>query len=125
MLDGLKNVIYRILDWWEESKGDRYFKLGKSHQSPNDGYTIVTNQGFEIKIYCHETVYDCIYISKWSRNKKLSVYHVFCVCTEDTPKDIKEKLKGELKITSFLHPWASKESQKKQVIKAYIDLLIK
>ncbi len=124
MLNRLKSVMYTLLDWWEDSKGARYFKLGEVYQSPDDGYTIETNQGFKIYIYCHEMVYDCVYLSRWTRNKKLSVYHVYCVCTQDTPQEIKDKLKGELKISSFLHPWASKESQKKQVIKTYIDLLL-
>lgn len=124
MKNKIKSIIYYILDWWENSKGSRYFKLGEVYQSPDDGYTIETNHGFKVYIYCHEKVYDCIYLSKWTRNKKLSIYHVYCSCSMDTPQEIKDKLSGDLRISSFLHPWSSKESQKKQVIKTYIDLLL-
>lgn len=125
MLVHLKNTMYKILDWWEDRKGARYFRLDETYQSPNDGYTIITNHGFEIKIHCREIVYSCIYQSWWSRDKKISVYHVYSVCTDDTPQEIKDRLKNDLRINSFLHPWTSKESQKKQVIKTYVDLLMK
>jgi hypothetical protein len=124
MLNRLKRALYTTLDWWEDSKGAKYFRLGEVYQSPNDGYTIVTNHGFKIRIHCRELVYDCVYLNRWTRNKKISIYHVYCVCADDVPEQLKEKLKGDLMISSFLHPWASKESQKKQVIKAYIDLLL-
>lgn len=124
MRNQLKRIMYCVLDRWEKSKGARYFKMGAVYQAPDDGYVIETNRGFKIHIYCHETVYDCIYINPWVRNKTLSIYRVYCTCTNDTPDIIKNKLSKELVITSFLHPWASKASQKKQVIKTYIDLLL-
>ncbi len=125
MITKLRKLIHAVFDWWDGIKGERYFKLGRIQQSADDGYTIETTNGFKIFIHCNEHVYVCVYLNSWTKNKKLSVYHIYCVCSNDTPPEIKEKLKGDLRISSFLHPWSSTESQKKQVIKAYIDMVLK
>jgi hypothetical protein len=121
----LIRFLHAVLDITERLKGERYFQLGSVHQSFDDGYSIFTNEGFEINIHCYEYVYECIYLNGWYKNKKISIYHIYCVCSPNTPQEIQDRLKGDLKIPSFLHPWSSKESHKKQAIKAYIDMKLK
>lgn len=125
MIKRIKKCIHKFIDWYDRKKGTRYFKLKKINDSLDDGYIITTDNGFKIYIHCREFAYACIFLSRWARNKELSVYHVYCVCSPDTPKDIKKKFSSELKISTFLHSWSSKESQKMQAIKAYVDLVLK
>lgn len=125
MFKRFDKCIHKLMDWYDAKKGTRYFKLKKINDSTNDGYIITTNQEFTIYIYCKETAYSCIFISKWARNKELSVYHVYCVCSPNTPTDVKNKFSSELRISAFLNSWSSKESQKMQAIKAYVDLVLK
>lgn len=125
MFKKIKKRIHKLMDWYDHKKGSRYFKLKSIQESPDDGYIITTDQGFKIFIYCKEYAYVCIFLNKWALDKQLSVYHVYCVCSEDTPADVKVKFKSELKISAFLNKWSSKESQKMQAIKAYVDLVLK
>lgn len=125
MISKIKKRLFRFIDWYDIKKGTRYFKIKKITESLDDGYIVTTNKGFKIHIHCKEFAYACIFISKWARNKEMSVYHVYCVCSPDTPADIKEKFSSELKISTFLHSWSSKEYQKMQAIKAYVDLVLK
>lgn len=121
----LKSYMYSLMDWYDNLKGRRYFKLKNIRESLDDGYLIKTDQGFNIHIYCREYTYACIYSTKWARNKEMSIYHVYCVCDNHAPQRVKDKFSPELRVSTFLHSWSSKESQKKQAIKVYVDLILK
>jgi hypothetical protein len=120
----LKAILHCVIDWIEGNKGIRTLKLIKIKQSFDDGYKIVTTDNFDIAIFCREFEYKHIYSSFWARSKKMSVYHVYCVCSGNTPEHIKDIFKEELRISAVLNPWSSKDKQKKEIISVFIDLAI-
>lgn len=125
MTSNLKRFIHLSLDLWNILKGTRYYTLNKIQDSLEDGYIINTKNGFKVQIYCKESSYKCVFVSKWAKDKTMSIYHVYAICSPDTPEEIKSKFSAELRISSILHSWSSQESQKMQAIKAYVDLVFK
>ena len=125
MTSNLKRFIHLSLDLWNILKGTRYYTLNKIQDSLEDGYIINTKNGFKVQIYCKESSYKCVFVSKWAKDKTMSIYHVYAICSPDTPEEIKNKFSAELRISSILHSWSSQESQKIQAIKAYVDLVFK
>jgi hypothetical protein len=125
MLNNLRKLKHFVLDFLEDLKGEKRYEPRDVLQSLDDGYVLDTNYGFKIYIYCREYVYRCVYSRSIFKSKEMSIYHVYCVCSPDTPQHVKDRLKDELRISSFLHPSSSGSSKKQQVIKSYIDLILK
>lgn len=125
MLKSIRVLIYRVMNWLDNIKGSRHYGVKHIHQHSSDGYLIIADKGFEIRLYCQERVYSCTFASKWVTDKELSVFTVYATCSTDTPQEIQDRFKSELTISTFLNSWSSKEAQKLQAIKAYVDMILK
>lgn len=119
-----KKLIHCLIDCIEILKGSKSLKFIKSNQSIDDGYRITTSHNYDIAIFCKESIYFRNYTSKWVSSKTIAVYHVYCICSDNTPDNIKEIFKEELRIGCVLSPWASRDSQKKEIINVFVELAI-
>ena len=124
MFNYFKFQLKKLFDYLEELKGTRTLKYVTTYRHDDANYKIVTNNDFIITIYCIEHIYRCEYSSPLIKDKDLSVFHIYSICSEDTPDLLKQKLKNELKISPIASYWATREYHKKAAIQAYIDLVI-
>jgi hypothetical protein len=120
----MEHVFGVILRKMEDIKGDRTLSIIRTQRDQDDGYKLVLSDGNNIQIYCRETTYLVSY-SKWFiANKQFSVYEVFCVCSENVPQDLKNKLSSTFIVSELLPFLSYKKDQKKAAISAYVDIII-
>jgi len=124
MFNYLKYQIKKLMNILEDFKGTKVVRYNCTYKTEDSNYRIVTNNDFEVVIYCAENVYTCEYSNPLFRPKELSVYHIYSVCSEHTPIFLKVKLTNELKIPSLTSFGTSREYKKKAAIQAYVDLVI-
>lgn len=117
-------ILGAILRRIERIKGDRILSVIRVHQDPNDGYKAVLNDGNLIQIFCNEITYKVTYSKWWVRDNDISIYHVYCMCSQGTPQALKDKLSTGFTITQLLHSLSYREDQKKAAISAYVDVIL-
>ena len=113
-----------LLGKWEAFKGARSFKVVNIQQNPIESYKIIASDGSVIEIFCHELNYRLVYQAWWVRNRRITMYRVYCLCSDNTPAGIKARLNDDFVIAQFLHPLHHRTAQKKAVIDSYVDLIL-
>jgi hypothetical protein len=79
---------------------------------------------YTVNIHCHEKRYLCRYRRWYVPNQEKTVYHVYTVVSENTPRRLKELCAKERHFPKLLGVWMPSASQKEAAIEAYLDLIL-
>lgn len=113
------------IDRYENLKGQRTLHHVHTYRDASAFYEIQTNAEFTITIHCVEHVYECRYANAFFKPRQFSIFHVYSVCGAGTPPPLQLRLETELRISSIVSLYASREYKKKAAIQAYVDLVIR
>ncbi len=113
-----------LLALWIRLKGERTVSVVTPLQNPLEGYKVITSGGAEIEIFCREKVYRVHHRAPWYPNRRITLYHVYCNYSANTPQGLGARLREEFTITPLL-PWgSSRVEQKKAAIDCYVSLIL-
>lgn len=122
-MKALRSMAGSLLEFVEARKGVRTVSIVNPHQDPLESYRVVTSAGSHIEIFCREITVRVAYSAWWAATKSITMYHVYCTCSAETPQRLRDLLNEDFTLARLLHPWASRVAQKKAVIDCYVDLL--
>lgn len=114
----------RICEFIEGLKGEALTEQIYTHQDPMEGYTVVTNSGQRIELFCREQCYAVRYEAWWARTRVKRIYHVYARCSNDTPEHLLELLQRDLYTPALLPGACSRLKQKKAAIDCYLQWLL-
>lgn len=85
---------------------------------------IKTVQGQEIRIYCRISNHHLRFTRWWAPSKHLQVYHLHCICSPDTPEEVKELFMRDGHIPAFTSRYVSAHYALQRVAESYIDFML-
>ena len=123
-MNAILSALSFLFERLELLKGDRVLSLLGLRQDQGEGYKAITSHGSTIEIFCKEVVYRVSYSNWWAVDKDIVMYHVYCACSNDIDKALKDKFNEDFVMARLLHPLISKVTQKKAVIDSYVSLIL-
>ena len=108
----------------DELLGPRTLITKEHVLSSTETVTIQTTYGHEIKIYCRVSEHFMCFVRWWVPDRYIKVYHLHCVCSEDTPESVKSLFLRDGHIPSFTSKYLPSLESRKRAINSYIDFML-
>lgn len=119
----LKKPLGVLFLFHEGLKGEKTVyevKLPKNALGHLVGFAV---SGYEVRIYCQKKQYERKYKNWFVPDKRMVLYRVFSVVTNDAPERLKEACELDIDIPCQLSSFVDDEGQKDAAILAYLDIL--
>ena len=118
--------VQRVFDAVDRLRGRKSVSMTVQGVATASHYTVTTNRGFEIKIFCLEQDYGIKHSAFWHWwHHSTRQYVVYCVCDDYMPDAFKGILGHRLTIPDLTFAFTSEPYKKKIAIMAYLDVLLK
>jgi hypothetical protein len=118
--------VQRVFDAVDRLRGRKSVSMTVQAVDTASHYTVTTNRGFEIKIFCLEQDYGVKHSALWHWwHHSTRQYVVYCECDAYMPDAFKTILGHRLTIPDLTFAFTSEPYKKKIAIMAYLDVLLK
>lgn len=108
----------------EKLKGSRVLIPVETINDSDHRYEIGLTDGSYLYIYCNELKYKLKYKRWWVPNKKITIYHVFSVITNNDNEEIIKNFRDKVIYITNIYPRSGPvENRKKAAINAFIDII--
>lgn len=120
LFKSVKSLTCFIADIYHAQRGIRSFTRRLDANDLRDFLQINTSADQYTTIHCTQETYDCEFNNFWPKSKCVTIYHVYAVCSANTPEDIKERFKVEMRLPPCLPHSVSAAIQSRTCIDAYL-----